>query len=163
MVEVMFIGEDIAEVRLEDWIGRLKEEAQKAPFRRARLCLHHDHTDPVHEMFIVFCRDSIVPIHKHLNKSESFHVIEGELDIVIFDDDGNLIRRVEMGPPGSGKAFLYRMSVDAWHSVVPRSEFVAIHETTTGPFEKDDCAYAPWVEYDDDALREFLTQCGAYR
>jgi len=163
MSEVIFLGEDIAEVRLEDWIEKLKTQAETAPYRRARLCLHHDHTDPVHEMFIVFCKDSIIPIHKHLNKSESFHVIEGELDVVIFDDEGNLVRRVEMGPPGSGKSFLYRMSVDAWHSVIPRSDFVAIHETTTGPFEADDCAYAPWVAYEDEALRSFLTKSGAYR
>ena len=163
MPEVIFLGEDIAEVRLEDWIDKLKSAAETAPYRRARLCLHHDHTDLVHEMFIVFCKDSIVPIHKHLNKSESFHVIEGELDVVIFDDEGNLVRRVEMGPPGSGKSFLYRMSVDAWHSVIPRSDYVAIHETTTGPFEADDCAYAPWVEYEDEALRTFLTKSGACR
>ena len=162
MSEAIFLKEDIAEVRLEDWMERLKAEAEVAPYRRARLCLHHETDDPVHEMFIVFCEDSLVPIHKHLNKSESFHVIEGELDIVIFDDDGNLVRRVEMGPPGSGKSFLYRMSVDAWHSVIPRSEFVAIHETTTGPFVPDDCAYAPWVEYEDNALRDFLTRAGAY-
>ena len=108
------------------------------PLRRARLCLHHDPRDKVQEMVIAFSRDPYVRLHRHVNKRESFHVIEGEMAVVFFDDSGRVTRHIRMGPLGSGHAFLYRSSSSLWHTVVPLSEFVIIHETTNGPFVREE-------------------------
>ena len=146
---------DILEVG-DDWLSRLKIEARQSPTRRARLCLHCDNQDKVHEMLIVFCRDSLMRPHRHNNKSESFHVIEGRLAVVIFDDAGTVIDRIEMAPQGNGKAFMYRLSSTAWHTVVPQSEYVAIHETTAGPFVANESDYAPWAPETGPALQAYI-------
>jgi cupin fold WbuC family metalloprotein len=157
-----FTGQEIIEIRPEQ-LGELKRAAAEAPLKRARLCLHHDHSDQVQEMVIAFDRGTYVRPHRHRGKTESFHVIEGELEVVFFDDGGRVTRRVRMGPRDSGHAFLYRLSSSLWHSVVPLSDFVVIHETTTGPFVKGETEFPPWGPEDSDAagVREFLARVGA--
>lgn len=152
-----FCGEEIIEIH-PGQLNQLKEVASKAPLRRARLCLHRDHRDKVQEMVIVFCKDSYVRPHRHLNKSESFHVIEGELLVVIFNEEGKVTKKIKMSPYGRDETFLYRLSTGLWHTVVPLSEFVVIHETATGPFIKDENNMANWAPdgNDTEEIRAFI-------
>lgn len=139
----IFCNEDIIEIKKED-MARLKKEALKSSTRRARLCLHKSHDDKVHEMVIAFCRDSYTQPHRHLKKSESFHIIEGEMEVLLFDNEGKVIRRIKMGPVGSSLTFFYRLSINLWHTVIPLTEFVIIHETTSGPFIERQNEFADW-------------------
>lgn len=159
MTVTFFSGKDIIEIR-PDQLDALKDAARQSPLRRARLCLHHSHDDPVQEMVIAFSRGTYIRPHRHRNKSESFHVVEGELDVVFFDDAGSVTRRVRMGRSRTGEALLYRLATPLWHMVVPRSELVVIHEVTTGPFVQDGNEYADWAPEDDDAegIRSFLAR-----
>jgi cupin fold WbuC family metalloprotein len=72
------------------------------------------------------------------------------LYVIFFDDDGKVTRRIEMGPVGSNSTFFYRLSSNLWHTVVPLSDFVIIHETTGGPFIKEESEFAPWSPVDGD-------------
>lgn len=146
---VFFCNEEITEI-LPERLSEIKQAAQKAPLRRARICLHHDNTDKVHEMIIAFCNDSYVRPHKHIDKSESFHVIEGKLLVVFFDEKGKVTRRIKMGPYGSGLTFVYRLSSSLWHMVIPLSEFVIIHESTAGPFIKEEVLFPEWAPEDSN-------------
>lgn len=139
-----------------DWIERLKESARTEPLRRARLNLHRSEKDAVHEMLIAFCRDSLVPPHRHPGKSESFHVIEGEVLIVVFDDHGNVQQRLHLGQVGSGRDFIYRQGKPMWHTVIPLSEVAVVHETTSGPFIDAERELPPWAPRDDETLRIYL-------
>ncbi|MFA5147159.1 MAG: WbuC family cupin fold metalloprotein [Candidatus Omnitrophota bacterium] len=154
---VTFCKSGIIEIRDED-IRRLKKEAAKSDLKRARLCLHKDHADKVHEMVIAFCKGSYARPHRHSDKSESFHVIEGRMTVALFDRRGKVMRRVEMGPAGSGLTFFYRMADELWHTVVPNTEFVIVHETTRGPFIRNESELAPWSpDYGDaEGINAFL-------
>lgn len=132
---------EINQVQIED----LKNRATQSPRRRARLCLHHSHTDLVQEMVIAFCQDSYVPPHRHQNKTESFHIIEGELQVVFFDNDGSVTSRVYMARDSENNTFLYRLGKNIWHTVVPFTDFVVIHEISTGPFVEGTDEFAPWA------------------
>jgi glucose-6-phosphate isomerase len=144
-----FADQEIVEINLTQ-LEDLKHAASHSPLKRARLCLHRTHDDQVQEMVIAFCRGTYNPPHRHQNKSESFHVIEGELLIIFFDDRGKVTRRIKLGPPNAESTFLYRLSSDLWHTVVPLSEFVIIHETTTGPFVRGATECAAWAPDDSD-------------
>jgi len=154
-IAVFYNTEAAAEVD-SAWYEKLKRHALEADQKRARLCLHHSPDDPLHEMIIVFHRDTVIRPHRHLNKSESFHIIFGELDIVFFDEDGNPTRLIQMGDRASGKTQVYRLSQPIWHSVIIRSEYACIHEVTNGPFRVEESDFAPWAPEDPGALREFL-------
>jgi len=148
--EVLYATEPITVVGPE-LIARLKAQAAANRRRRARLCAHLDDTDRVHEMLIVHARGAYVPPHKHLDKSESFHLIEGRLEVVVFGDQGRISRVVPLGEPASGLAFYYRLSAALFHTVLPRSDWVVFHETTRGPFNRAETVFAPWAPGEDDA------------
>ena len=112
--------------------------------KRARLCAHPGPEDRLHEMLIVLDRGTYIRPHRHGNKAESFHIIEGELDVVIFHDDGAVRDVIRMGPYGSGKAFYYRIMEPCYHSVLVGTPHAVFHETTNGPFNRGDTEFAPW-------------------
>ena len=140
----------------DQWVARVKENARNEPLRRARLNLHHDESDPVQEMLIAFCRDSLIAPHRHRAKSESLHAIEGRALIVFFDEQGRETRRLTIGPPGSGLPPLYRLASDTWHVVIPLDDMLVIHETSAGPFVRDEAPPPAWAPRTAEALRAFI-------
>jgi hypothetical protein len=85
-----------------------------------------------------------------LVKSESFHIIEGCLKVVIFDDSGDVADVIDMGDYSTGKCFYQRISRAFFHTVIPTSETVVFHETTKGPFRSEDTVFAPWSPTEND-------------
>jgi cupin fold WbuC family metalloprotein len=130
--------------------------ATRSPRKRARLCAHPSPSDSLHEMLICLARGTYVRPHRHAGKSESFHIIEGELDVVLFDDSGDITDVIEMGPYQSGKAFFYRLMKPAFHTVVVNTPHALFHETTNGPFDPADTEFAEW------APREGEPEAGAH-
>ena len=141
---MLYPDEPIVAVGASD-IVRLKELALRSPLKRARLCTHRHANDLLHEMLIVITRESYVRPHKHLNRVESFSMLEGEADLLLFDDDGQPTRLLALGTASSGKLFYHRLDQPVFHTVLVRSEFVVIHEVTQGPFERDRTVFAPWA------------------
>lgn len=139
----------------------LKEEAKAAPRERARLCLHQSEEDGVQEMLIVFCRGAQIRPHRTVNKSESIHVVEGRLKMLIFDDAGNVSQSFEMGGPGSGKSFMTRFTSGPWYTYVPLTDFVAIHEISRGPFEPHATVFPEWAPEDGPDLAKFIEMAAA--
>ena len=142
-----------------DW-GALLQQAKKNNISRARVCTHMDNRSAVQEMLIVFMKDSYVRPHRHLGKSESFCVIEGELSVIFFDENGKETDRVALSASDPGKPFYFRGERENWHTVLIESEYAFIHETTTGPYEYDDRLLAPWApaEGESHQIHEFLAE-----
>lgn len=132
-------------------IDELKRRLPASPSRRVRFCAHPNTADALHEMMIVVARESYVRPHAHPGKSESFHIVEGEVDVVLFDEAGTVTRVIAMSDRASGKAFYYRTGPGQYHSIRVRTDTVVIHETTNGPFVPGDTTLAPWAPAEDDA------------
>lgn len=114
-------------------------------------------------MLIALSKGTYVRPHRHARKTESFHVVEGLGRVVIFDDKGDIRNVVEMGPPGSGRPFYYRLQKPYYHTVLVTSDAFVIHETTDGPFKASETEFAPWAPEEEDPLgrRAFLKQLRA--
>lgn len=110
--EVLYPDEPTVQVTHAD-VAWLKAQAAQNERRRIRLCAHKNIDDSLHEMLIVHTRDIYVRPHKHLNKSESFHVIEGQVDVILFSDDGKITDVIQMSDYASGCCFYYRMAGSA--------------------------------------------------
>ena len=151
--EVFLATDTIVQIRPSD-VAFLAAQAQKNARQRARICAHPDSADRLHEMLIVLARDTYIRPHRHRGKSESFHMIEGELDVVVFHDDGSVREIVRMGDYRSGRTFFYRLMDDCYHTVLINTPFGFFHETTNGPFNRSDTEFAPWspAESDPDAM-----------
>ena len=144
-----------------DSVDLLKQRAEANRLNSIRLCTHQDAEDALHEMFIVNTQDTYVRPHKQLKETKSFHVIEGLMDMVVFDEDGNIVQAVSMGDHSTGKPFYFRLSdIDYYHTLLFRSDVVLFLETTNGPARSSDVVFPPWAPagIDDAARRAYLEQ-----
>ena len=129
-----------------DKLEYLKKEAFKSKQKRFRYCLHHSNDHLTHEMIIVFHIDTILIPHRHpIGRSESYHLIEGAMNVYFFNDNGDVINAIKLEEQSKNKFFLYRLSSHSWHLPVPTTEFMIYHETLTGPFlDESDIEYPNW-------------------
>ena len=130
------------------------------PQKRVRICAHNAPNDEVHEMFIVMQKNSYIRPHKHRNKVESFHIIEGTADFIEFNEYGEVISILPMSVFESGKQFFYRNPGLSFHTWNVISDFLVIHEVTTGPFLAGNTICAPWSpkESDTKSVGNFILQ-----
>ena len=143
-MDVYRSDDDIQRIVARDleWLMKALESSEGG---RVRICMHSSNTDLTHEMIIALASSTYVQPHRHMGKSESFHVIEGNLDVVIFNEDGTIADIVQMGPPSSERTFYYRLNKSLFHTVLIRTPHAIIHETTTGPFNPADVQFATWA------------------
>lgn len=149
--EVYVADEPIVKVGRPD-IDFLKQRVADTRRKRIRLCAHTDVRDKLHEMFIVLSKETYIRPHKHLNKAESLHVIEGLVDVVLFDDAGDITAVFPLGEYASGHRFYYRVAEPLYHAFLVRSDLLVFHETTQGPFERSDSVFAPWAPEESDRV-----------
>lgn len=139
-------------------IEQLIAEARIAPLRRARICLHPDTSDTLHEMVIALAGETYVAPHRHPRKSESFHLLAGEIEVIVFSDTGQPLERHRLSAEDPTLPRIMRLQRPVWHSVIVRTEFAVVHETTNGPFRKEDTEFAPWAPNPADGAA-----CAAYQ
>jgi len=147
--EVLYTLDDLTITDYSD-ISHFKKLSKVNIRKRVRLCAHLEQANLLHEMIIVHGKGAYVRPHKHLGKCESTHIVEGEVDVVLFDNEGRIDQVIKMGEYTSGKPFFYRMAIPTYHTFIIRSEILVFHETTNGPFNKDSIIFAPWAPENDD-------------
>lgn len=130
-------------------VGALKAQAARLPVRRARLCAHPSPSSAQHDMLIVVHRDSYIAPHRHIGKSETFLILEGAAQIILFDEAGGVAEIVRMGAPGSGDPFFYRMPEGLYHALSLTTELLVYVESTSGPFDPAKTEYAQWAPSSD--------------
>jgi cupin fold WbuC family metalloprotein len=149
-------------------IGRSELDMLKAAVKasskgRARINAHPDGDDTLHEMIIAIDPSSYIRPHKHPGKSEAFHIVEGEVDIVVFKDDGEIDRVVQLGAPGSERSFYYRMSKPFFHTLIIRSDVLVVHEITNGPFRPEATVFADFAPDDSETGKAAIYQADLVR
>jgi len=147
--EVLYPGEDIVVVSTSD-LQELKRLALLNPRQRVRLCAHRSPTDRLHEMFIVHAQDCYVRPHKHIQKNESMTILEGEVDVVLFNENGKIREINQLGAPETGKIFYQRLPQETYHMLIIRTELLVFHEITEGPFRRVDTIFPDWAPAEED-------------
>lgn len=122
----------------------LKAMAGKAPTGNARICLHSACQDKFHNMIILETKNGrYYRPHKHLLKAETCHIIEGVLDILLFNDDGTILKYVTLAV---NRTLIMRIGAGVWHTVLPSTPFCIYHESKVGPFDPgDDSIFPQWA------------------
>ena len=150
--EVLYPAEDVVLVDNAD-LTEFKRLALINPRKRIRLCTHNSPADSLQEMFIVHTKETYVRPHKHIGKA----VLEGETDLVLFEDNGAIRQIIRMGPFGSGRKFYHRLAGPVFHSLLIRSDFLVFHEITQGPFLRGQTVFADWAPEVIDAKAWYKT------
>ncbi|MGZ0080398.1 WbuC family cupin fold metalloprotein [Methylomonas sp. YC3] len=127
----------------------LNQMAVSSPKNRARVCAHKDNTALIQEMIIQINHGSYICPHRHDNKCESFHLIEGKADIVVFKDSGEIHKVIQFDRDHS---FYYRLDSNLFHTIVVRSEVLIFHEVTNGPFVQNATEFAKFAPAEGDQM-----------
>ena len=76
-------------------------------------------------------------------KAEFAVVVQGRFDLLVFDDDGRVTRRVPVGPGTDAVGF--ELPPGVWHSWVPMTDAAVFVEVKEGPYTPRTAAeFAPW-------------------
>ena len=125
----------------KDTIQFMKESSNKKK-DDVRVCMHMDSKSDFHDMVILQRKGCYRRPHKHLNKGETWHIIEGAMAVFVFNDFGHIIDKRILSP---SDMFLYRLDKNMYHTAIPLSKYVIYHESKLGPFLKNnDSIYPDW-------------------
>lgn len=149
---VLFVDSEVVTIGPGE-INMLIEKAKHNELGRVRLCAHRHIDDRLHEMFIAIRGNSYIRPHRHVGKSESFHVINGAVDVVLFDASGRITTVNSLAAHSSHMDFYHRISDTVFHTLLVRSEYLVIHEITNGPFQKEETQYPDWAPAENDVTR----------
>lgn len=125
-------------------IDKLKHLLQESVDPQVRFNLHDDPADTLHEMIIIQRKDCDCRPHKHVNKDESYQIIEGTLEVRVYDDSGKITSTVELSRSREDSVFMFRVKRDQWHCAMPKTDFVIFKESRPGPFEGSDSIEPDW-------------------
>lgn len=115
-------------------IKELKTISHKLGKKDIRICLHNNRNSNLHNMInLIYKKEENIP-HKHVHKSEIYHIIKGRMTINIYNKNGEIVDKCLLD---GEKTFLYRVGKDTFHTTVPETEYVIFHETRRGPFPED--------------------------
>ena len=163
---VFFLKGAIVTIGQEE-VSFLKDRVAQAKRKTVRLCTHQSLGDAVQEMLILHMKEEYIRPHKHPQKTVSYHIIEGVVDMVIFDEEGAIWDIVPLGEKGTpGRNFYYRLNEDRYYTPLVWSDFLLFHETINGPWQPVDTVYAPWASEEGATKRfreELMLQVDAFK
>lgn len=125
----------------------LRAEARKSPRRRRNLNLHTRLDDPVQRFFNALEPDTYARPHRHTgaDRWELFLLISGAASVLIFDAEGTVTDRVELG--ANGPTYGVEIPGATWHTVLSREPGTVVLEIKQGPYspisDKDFAHWAP--------------------
>jgi cupin fold WbuC family metalloprotein len=120
--------------------------------------MHRFHEDKVHEMINIYPKNLYIRPHKHSDKTETKHIVEGAMWMLMFDEMGKITNRFVMGKE-YGNTMIYRIESNLYHSIVPITEIVVFHEIINGPYTgSNDSIFPDWAPENNDAkgIEEFI-------
>jgi cupin fold WbuC family metalloprotein len=138
-------------------VASVVRRSRSTPRGRARLLLHGQRSDNLHEMIIALPHDSCDHPHINFKSGKSFLALSGRFALLCLSDDGNDITPVVLSADDrwSG-ARIVRLRKPTWHTIIPLEGDTVFVETIAGPFEGNRFApwfpeqaspgYAPWVK-----------------
>jgi len=129
-------------------LDELCQKAAASPRRRMNLNVHAELDDPIQRLFVAACPDSYFRPHRH--KPETALVVRGRFDLLTFDDEGQVLGRLELGPAAEMLGF--ELEAGVWHSWVSLSDDAILFETKAGPYEPlTEADFASWSPTEGDA------------
>jgi len=134
------------------------ERAARSPRRRMNHNFHESASDNPHRFLNVLLRGTYIRPHRHSAppKSETFLVLEGEADAILFDERGAITARHSLGvETADGRVWGIDLAPGVWHTVLPRTARVVCFEVKPGPWEPaNDKEFAPWAPAEGSAEAE---------
>ena len=126
----------------EQLLNQVSEEARKSPRLRMNYNFHQSLEEKCHRFLNAVEPGTVVPIHKHPTKDESFVILRGKVRVTTHNDDGSIIEDVVLSQESGN----YGVDIpkNVWHNVECLESGSVIFECKEGPF----------VEHEIDGILE---------
>lgn len=112
------------------FFSNLLSQAADSPRLRQNHNLHESFDDPVQRMFNALMPGTAIPAHRR-PVAETYAVLSGRADLVIYDDDRREIARVAMGPATG--VTVCQTDPGSWHSMEVIEPTILL-EVKPGPY-----------------------------
>lgn len=135
-------------VRLADGIAA----SRSSPRRRVVVPVQRSESAVVQRMINVIQPDSYLRPHHHPRPQgvELVCVLQGEIGVFLFDDDGSVtsVFRLRPGPDTS----IIDIEPRVWHTFLALAPDTIVLEIKGGPYDRDlDKVFPPWAPAEDEA------------
>ena len=129
--------------------------AMRSSRRRMNHNFHSGADDNPHRFLNVLLQGTYIRPHRHLNppKSETFVVLDGTVEVILFDDMGNVTARYALGEESSGHGRLWGVDIapGVWHTILSRTARAVCFEVKPGPWElASDKEFGAWAPAEND-------------
>ena len=110
----------------------VSRQAQKSDRLRMNYNFHQSLDDKCHRFLNAVEPGTVVPIHKHPTKDESFVILRGKVRVTTHNDDGSIIEDVVLSQESGN----YGVDIpkNVWHTIEALEPNSVIFECKEGPF-----------------------------
>lgn len=113
-------------------LDNLQDDARKDNRKRKALLLHRSSDAPSQRMLNAMEPGTLVPIHRHPMKEETYVLLRGMVKVMFFNDAKEVIENIILG--GSSGNILLVIPQGQWHTVEV-IEPAVIFEVCDGPYQ----------------------------
>lgn len=142
------------------FLDELTAKAKLSDRLRAHHNIHESLEEACQRLFIAMEPDSYVVPHRHTNpaKPECFIGVRGRVLLFIFDDEGNVTEKLNIGP--GQELFACDIPAHTWHTVISLETGTVFLEAKPGPYQPiDENDIAPWAPREgEDLCKPFLNK-----
>lgn len=107
-------------------------EAKESPRLRMNFNFHQSLDDKCHRFLNAVEPGTVVPIHRHPTKDETFVILRGKVKVTTHNDDGSIIESVVLSPE-EGR-YGVNIPKGVWHTLESLESGSCIFECKEGPF-----------------------------
>lgn len=113
-------------------LDQVSLQAKVSPRLRMNYNFHQSLEHKCHRMLNAVEPGTVVPIHRHPTKDESFVILRGKVRVTTHNDDGTIIEDVVLRQEGGNYGVDIRKNV--WHKLESLESGSVIFECKEGPF-----------------------------
>jgi len=141
----------------EDLLSSVSKLAEDNPRKRMNYNFHSSGEELLQRMLNALEPGTYLSPHRHTDNVEIFLLIKGRIQVLLFDDQGD-IRSVQLLDPKQGN---YGVEIPAgvWHTILVEEKGSVIYEIKQGPYiPNKGIEFAPWAPDVNDtiACEEYL-------
>ena len=113
-------------------LDQVSEQAKESSRLRMNYNFHQSLEDKCHRMLNALEPRTVVPVHRHPTKDESFVILRGKVRVTTHNDDGSIIEDVVLSQESGN----YGVDIpkNVWHKLESLESGSVIFECKEGPF-----------------------------
>ena len=116
----------------ETLLNEVTMQAKESPRLRMNYIFHSSLQDKCHRMLNAVEPGTVIPIHRHPTKDETFVLLRGRVRVATYNDDGAIVEEIVLCPDEG----MYGVNIPkgVWHRVESLESGSCFFECKEGPF-----------------------------